>query len=196
MLMSHWTQKSWGSQNNNFDTKQLMITLQDNAAHKVWPEVYYELNNVSKVAIPVISDSLEKELRNLGPKLSKKFQTEAIELEKNLGSHMQNSLQRELDMKFAKEKDRLTDKYKDKLNTESLSDELLIRLQAKSQQWAQNQLDSIFTEHIAVLQSLNETVLELQKEATQSKNGVTPKANVDDLILITSEILSARMGDK
>ena len=181
---------------NNFDTQQLMFTLQENAAQRVWPAVHYELNDISDEVIPVITDSMQTELQNLGPKFSKKFQEESLVLETNLGNHLQSSLQRELDMKFAKHKDRLESKYKDTLNAENLSDDLIIRLQTKSQQWAHNKLDTIFQEHINTLQSLNESVLALQKEATRNKDGSLKKASMDDLVLITSELLNSRIGDK
>ena len=113
-----------------------------------------------------------------------------------MGKHLQSSLQRELDLKFAKNKDRLASKYKDTLNAETLSDDLIIRLQTKSQQWAHNKLDTIFQEHINTLQSLNESVLALQKEATRNQDGTLKRASMDDLVLITSELLNSRIGDK
>ena len=181
---------------NSFDTTKLMAKLQDNAAHKVWPEVHYELNSIGDQVIPVIADSLEKELQSIGPNFSEKFNEEARVLETNLSNYLNQSLQRELNLRFKKNKDRFEKKYADALNAASLSEELVPRLQEKSQQWAHQKLDTIFQDHINTLQSLNETVQGLQKEATRNSDGTLKKASMDDLILITSEILQTRIGDK
>ena len=178
----------------SFDSNVLFDSLQESSAKIVWPMVSDELDTISKVAVPAISDALVSELSNLGPKLSETTMRESQTFQENMGTHIASSLQRELDMAFAANKERLDGEAGKVVDDPMLKDEMLASLQLKTQQWAQNQLDTTFEEHLLLLQSINETIQSLQEE-TLDPDGTAGTASIDDLVLIVTELLNERIGD-
>lgn len=179
----------------NFDSSTLLDSLQESSAHIVWPMVSEELDNMSQAAIPVISDAIVSELQNLGPKLSEAALQESQTFQNNMGEYIKTSLDRELGLAFKAQKDRINGSLEKVVEDPMLKDELAMALQTKTQQWAQNHLDTTFEEHLLLLQSINETLQALQQE-TRTKDGTAGSANVEDLVLVITELLNERIGDK
>jgi len=176
-----------------FDTEVLMSTLQKNAAQRLWPMVSTELDAVSVETIPIITDSLAMELRKIGPKLSKAVLAEQAVFQSNMGTYMGKSLTKQIDVHFDEYDGKLNVHYKTLMEDEQLFTDLGVRLQSRSQQWAQEQLDTIFNAHLRSLQSINETVAILGKQ-TRVPSGDAGTASIDDLVLIFSEILDSRLN--
>jgi hypothetical protein len=71
--------------------------------------------------------------------------------------------------------------------------ELMERMQASSRVWAQGQLDTTFQKHVLLLQSINETVQELQVQAgaERAKSG---DRSMEDVLFLMSEIFNTRVA--
>ena len=178
----------------SFDSTVLLESLQESSARIVWPMVSEELDKISQVAVPAISDALVSEIQNLGPKLSETALGESQIFQTNMGQYIEKSLERELNLAFTAKKDRLNGSLEKVVEDPMLKDQLASALQTKTQQWAQNQLDTTFEEHLLLLQSINETLQALQQE-TLTSDGMSGSASMDDLVLVITELLNERIGD-
>jgi hypothetical protein len=183
------------NQITSFDTSTLITELQRSASKTVWPLVYKELDQVGKEAVPALSKAMAYEVEQLGPKLTSRLSTEAETFQGNMGKRMKTSLDAQLSLAFEANKAKLKGHLQPFATDSELYDDLVRRLRKSGQDWAQAKLDSTFTSHIHLLQSINETVQALGKQA-QAKKGGIDSANMDDVLLLMAEILNARVNEE
>jgi hypothetical protein len=176
-----------------YDTEVLMATLQKNAAHMVWPLVSDELDSISEKAIPIITDALTTEVMGLGTKLTDSIQAEEAVFQTNMAKYMKKALERDLKNAFNERNAELSSHYSQFSDGGLFNEELAENLQKRCQQWAQDELDKSFSQHLMILQSINETVQELSKQ-TRANSGDAGKASMEDLVLIVTEILNSRLN--
>ncbi len=177
-----------------FDTEALLIGLQESASATVWPMVSRELDKVGQAAVPALSEAMTAEMESFGPKLAERLSTESGILQNNLNERMKTSLDGHLSAAFSARKDELKGKLEPFAADDAMYDDLVRRLQASAQDWAQEELDTTFSQHILVLQSINETVTQLSDQAREhrsEKGDVT----VDDFMLLMTEILNSRVNE-
>ena len=155
----------------SFDTDALLIGLQESASATVWPMVSRELDEVGNAAVPALSEAMTQEMDAFGPKLVERLNTESELLQNNLNERMKTSLDGHLNEQFASRKDELQGKLEPFASDDALYDDMARRLQASAQDWAQDELDTTFTEHIQILQSINETVAQLGDQAREQPCG-------------------------
>ena len=179
----------------SFDTDTLIAELQRSATKTVWPLVYKELDQVGKEAVPALSKAMTHEVEQLGPKLTSRLSTEAETFQGNMGKRMKTSLDAQLSLAFDANKSKLKGHLQPFTTDSELYDDLVRRLRKSGQDWAQAKLDSTFTSHLHLLQSINETVQSLGKQA-QAKKGGVDAANMDDVLLLMAEILNARVNEE
>lgn len=178
----------------SFDTDALLVGLQESASATVWPMVSRQLDEVGNAAVPALSTAMTEEMEALGPKLIERLNTESEILQTNLNGRMKTSLDGHLSEQFASRKDELKGKLEPFTADDAMYDDLARRLQASAQDWAQDELDTTFNEHIHILQSINETVGQLGEQAREQR-AETGDATVDDFMLLMTEILNARVNE-
>ena len=177
----------------SFDTEALLAHLQARATTTVWPLVYKELDEVGKAAVPALSAALANEVESFGPRLSDKLASEGEVFQVNIAHQMKSSLDASLASAFEARQDELKGRLGGLSEDDALYDDLIRRLQASTRGWAQTELDTTFDQHIHVLQSINETVGDLMVQAREH-HGDTSQVTEEDVMLIMSEILTARVA--
>lgn len=176
-----------------FDGEALMVNLEKQASTRVWPLVSRELDAVAADAVPALSEAMAAEAETLIPRLGEKLSAEAVVFEQEVSQRMKVSLDAALASELAQHEAQLKDRFPELKTDSVLYDDLARRLEVTSRQWAQEQLDTVFSDHIRVLQSINESVQALreQADAERAKTGdVTP----DDALLLLTEIFNARLN--
>ena len=134
------------------------------------------------------------EMDAFGPKLIERLNTESEVLQNNLNERMKTSLDGHLSEQFASRKEELEGKLEPFSSDDALYDDMVRRLQASAEDWAQDELDTTFAEHIHILQSINETVAQLGEQAREQR-AETGDVTVDDFMLLMTEILNARVNE-
>ena len=178
----------------SFDTDALLVGLQESASATVWPMVSRQLDEVGNAAVPALSAAMTEEMDAFGPKLVERLNAESELLQSNLNERMKTSLDGHLSEQFASRKDELKGKLEPFAADDAIYDDMARRLQASAQDWAQDELDTTFTEHIHILQSINETVAELGDQAREQR-AEDGDVTVDDFMLLMTEILNARVNE-
>jgi hypothetical protein len=178
----------------SFDTDALLVGLQESASATVWPMVSRQLDEVGNAAVPALSAAMTDEMEAFGPRLVEQLNTESEVLQNNLNGRMKTSLDGHLSEQFSSRKAELKGKLEPFASDDAMYDDMARRLQASAQDWAQDELDTTFTEHIHILQSINETVGQLGEQAREDRaeNG---DVTVDDFMLLMTEILNARVNE-
>ncbi len=176
-----------------FDTTTLMAELQKNASRTVWPMVYKELDKVGQEALPAVSKAVSSEVANLGPTLTMRLDSESKIFQLNMARKMKTSLDANLTREFDDNKDKLKGHLKPFTSDDAAYDDLVRKLRKGGQDWAQAKLDTTFTEHVKLLQSINETVQDLGE---QSRKGEASAESMDDVMLVVAEILNARVNEE
>jgi hypothetical protein len=177
---------------NNFDTEALVVELQRSATRTVWPLVYKELDKVGKEALPALSKAVSDEVAKIGPVLSTRLDGEAKIFQLNMAKKMRTSLDGALAGEFAANKDKLKGQLKPFAADDAAYDDMVRKMRKAGQDWAHAKLDSTFSKHIRLLQSINETV---QRLGVQAKKGGATADSMDDVMLIVAEILNARVNE-
>jgi len=177
---------------NNFDTEALVVELQRSATRTVWPLVYKELDKVGKEALPALSKAVSDEVAKIGPVLSTRLDGEAKIFQLNMAKKMRTSLDGALAGEFAANKDKLKGQLKPFTADDAAYDDMVRKMRKAGQDWAHAKLDSTFSKHIRLLQSINETV---QRLGVQAKKGGATADSMDDVMLIVAEILNARVNE-
>ncbi len=176
----------------SFDADALLAHLQQHATARVWPQVATEMDRLARRAVPAISKAFAEEASALLPKLEDRLVAESAVFQNNMNARIQQAL----DTQFKAQVERHGDEIKSALprfsGNDDLYAELVSRMETASRQWAQEQLDEVFSEHIQVLQSINESMRRLQAQAKEQ--GLDETANLDDTLMILMDILNARMG--
>lgn len=177
----------------SFDTETLVIELQKNATRTIWPLVYKELDKVGQEALPALSKAVTDEVTNIGPVLSTRLDSEAQTFQSNMAKKMQTSLDGALASEFDAKKGQLHGNLSPFTADSAAYDDLVRKLRKGGQDWAQGKLDSTFSQHITILQSINESV---QTLGEQAKKGEASAESMDDVMLLVAEILNARVNEE
>lgn len=181
----------------SFDDEALMIHLQEQAAQTIWPRVSRELDEIAADAVPAISNALVDESENLLPALSAKLALEAATLQTNLNKKIKTSLDGALAAELQTHDAELRAALPALSSDTALYDDLVRRLQTTGQQWAMGELDTTFSEHVQVLQSINDSVDTLQAQVAKEKAaGKRDDATLDDTMSLFIEILNARLNEE
>ena len=153
-----------------------------------------QLDEVGNAAVPALSAAMTDEMDAFGPELLERLNTESELLQHTLNGRMKTSLDGHLSEQFSSRKAELTGKLEPFASDDAMYDDMARRLQASAQDWAQDERDATFTEHIHILQSINETVGQLGDQAREERaeNG---DVTVDDFMLLLPEILNARVNE-
>jgi hypothetical protein len=176
----------------HFDTETLIAELQQTGTKTVWPLVYQELDKVGQEALPALSEAFSTEVSKIGPALSSRIDGESKIFQINMAKQMRTSLDGALAREFSENKSKLKGRLSPFTADSAAYDDLLRKLQVGGQAWAQGTLDSTFARHISLLQSINETV---QKLGRQAKKGEATAESMDDVMLIVAEILNSRVNE-
>lgn len=177
-----------------FDDEALLVKLQEEAAQNVWPEVSKELDGVAEDAVPAIQDAFVEEAENLLPKLSEKLSSEAVVFQDNMNQRIKTSLDGELKSELEAREDEFKGKVPSFAEDDDLYGELVERLQKRCQAWAMEQLDTTFAQHVAVLQSINETVSDLMARVGEDRveNG---DVDLDYTLELFVEVFNTRVNE-
>ena len=176
-----------------FDTDEFMVELQTQAATTVWPVYSRELKQVADEAMPALSDALANEAANLLPKVSDKVKAEGEVFQANMGSYMQESLDKEFLAAAEGRQGELKARFPRFSEDPDAYQELVERMQSSSRIWAQVQLDTTFEKHVLLLQSINETVQTLQLQVADERAN-TGDRFMEDVLFLMSEIFNTRVA--
>ncbi len=180
-----------------FDDEALLTHLQEQAAQTVWPEVSKELDAVARDAVPAIQAAMVAEAENLLPKLSEKLSSEALVFQENMNSRMKNSLDSALATALEERRDEFKGKVPSFAQDDELYGELTERLQVHCQEWAMDQLDTTFEQHVLVLQSINESVSKLMAQvAKQRASGEAGDVDLDYTLELFVEVFNSRVNSE
>lgn len=178
-----------------FETDRFVVSLQEQAATRVWPATARELDAIGKDAVPAISEAMQAEMSALLPRLSERARSEAETFQLNVSEMMRASLDKHFLAEFQEHREVLRDELPAFSSESPLYDDLVRRLRASARGWAQDQLDRIFEDHLKVLQSINETVQQLMAEArTEVEAGREQSA--EDVLFLLVEIFNARINEE
>ncbi len=179
---------------NNFDADTFMVALERDAAAKVWPATSRELDSLSRTVGPAIHRAMAAELDELLPRLGARIATESDLFQENVHKMMLASLDKHF-LQEMKEKGPTMKELFSEFSAEGTAyDDLIRRLQASSRGWAQDQLDTIFQEHLLILQSINESTQKLMSEAKADvQEGKTQTA--EDVLSLFVEIFNTRLNE-
>lgn len=150
---------------SHFDTEALVDAIGREASARVWPLVSRELDAIAADAVPALSDALLNEAEVLLPRVNERLAGESVLFQTHVRESMTASLDANFKRAAAKNADALRERFPQFAADPARYDALMARLQSAAQGWAQTQLDTTFAQHILVMQSINETVIRLSKEA-------------------------------
>ncbi len=177
---------------STFEADELLAAMEIQATTTVWPTLKDELNDVGEEAVPAMSEALASESSLLLLRVTEQLSTESETFQNNVAQHMHRSLEAAFVDASSEQDPKLEAKLRAFSSDPEVHEELLRRLQIASRQWAERQLDTTFSEHVALLHSINETVQELVRQAENSE-GLQGQAP-DDVLLLFMEIMNSRLG--
>lgn len=182
------------SKANNFDADGTMMALRRHGQSTVVPLYTGALQKVGAEAVPAITTALQDEAETLLPRVSEALSEEAEVFQVNMGKHIESSLEREFRSAMNANEEALKAKYPEFAIDEETFEMLSAKLDAGFRNWAQNRLDNTFGRHVALLESINQTiqVLQQQEKEQRGKDGKPPE--VEEALVILSEIMNARVG--
>ncbi len=179
----------------NFDTTALMTHIQESATTTVWPLVSRELDAVAAEAVPAIQEAFTEEAQELLPSLNDKIVTESATFQNNVNSKITESLNSQFLSSAEPHKDLLKEQLPQFSDDSESYDALMSKLHAHAQGWAQGHLDSTFSDHVNVLQSINESFRKLQAAADkQASDDGAPE--VDDVMFLFMDIVNTRINEE
>ena len=178
-----------------FDTDLFMVELQSQAATTVWPVYSAGLKAVADDAMPALSDALANEAASLLPMVSDKLKVEGEVFQTNMSEYMKTSLDEQFVAAADAHKDDLKARFPRFSEDPDAYEELVVRMQSSSRNWAQTQLDTTFEKHVLLLQSINETVQTLQVQANDERVK-TGDRSMEDVLFMMSEIFSSRVAEE
>lgn len=176
-----------------FDTDTFMVRLQEHATASVWPVYSSQLKTLVDEAVPALSNAMEAEAGELLPKVSERLTAEASIFQNNMGEHIKTALDAKFTAAMAAHQDELKAKYPEFAGDDDAYTELMERMQASARIWAQGQLDTTFQRHVAILQSINDSVQRLQREAAADR-AKTGDRSMEDVMFMMGEIFNARVA--
>ena len=182
------------SKANNFDADGTMMALRRHGQAKVVPLYTGTLQKVGADAVPAITAALQDEAEMLLPRVSEALAKEAEVFQVNMGKHIASSLEREFRSAMNANEKALKAKYPEFAIDDETFEMLTAKVDAGFRNWAQNRLDTTFGRHVALLESINQTIQVLQKQekAERGEDGKPPE--VDEALVILAEIMNARVG--
>jgi hypothetical protein len=127
------------------------------------------------------------------PKVSDRLAAEGALFQEHVHARMTSSLDGAFAKAVTERGDALKARYPQFAADPARYDSLIEKLRARSQTWAQVQLDSTFAEHIAILQSINTSVQALAVEGQGEKGDAK---SMDDVMSLFLEIMNTRLNGK
>lgn len=182
------------NQIRNFDQDALLVHLQEQAATRVWPLVSRELDEIAADAVPALSAAMAAEAEAFLPKLGERLSTEAEVFQTHMNAKMKSALDNHLAAAMKRQDAAIREKLPDLAADQALYDDLVRRLQASARTWAQHELDETFSEHITLLQSINESVAALRAQAEKDRATGGGDLDMNDTLLLLAEILNSRVN--
>lgn len=179
---------------NNFDVDGTVLAMQSHGQRTVLPLYSKHLQAVGKDAVPALSDALRDEAEALLPRVSERLTTEAGVFQTNMANHMKASLDRDFRSAIESREADFKARFPAFAANEEVYEDLARKLQVASQSWAQGKLDTTFAQHIALLQSINETVQSLQAVAREERKDGDSAPEMEDALVMMAEILNSRVG--
>ncbi len=175
-----------------FDADAMLASLEIHATTTVWPGLSAELEAVGQDAVPAISEALTSEANVLLIRATEQLTNESVIFQENVGQHMHRSLEAAFVDASSEEDESLDERLRTFSMDPDVHAELLRRLQVSSRQWAERELDSTFAEHVELLNSINETVQVLVRQAGNDEKlqGQAP----EDVLMLFMEIMNTRLG--
>lgn len=180
----------------HFDTALLEQSIQRQASAQVWPMVSREIDSIAADAVPALSNALAAEAAAFMPKVSERLTAEGILFQEHVHAKMTSSLDGAFAKAVSDRGDALKARYPQFAADPARYDALIDKLRARSQTWAQAQLDSTFAEHILVLQSINTSVQALGVEAQGKTGEKGADKSMDDVMSLLLEIMNTRLNGK
>jgi hypothetical protein len=177
-----------------FDVDGTVVAMQAHGQRTILPVYSTRLAAVGHDAVPALSDALRAEAEALLPRISERLTTEASVFQERIASHMKASLDRDFRAAIEARNDDFKKRFPAFAANEQVYEDLMLRLQTASQDWAQHRLDTTFVRHIALLQSINETVQGLQADAAAERAPGADGPVMEDALVLMAEILNARVG--
>ena len=179
---------------NNFDVDGTVVAMQAHGQRTVMPVYSQRLQAVGQDAVPALTEALRAEAEALLPRVSDQLTSEAGVFQTNMAKHMKASLDRDFRSAIDAREDDFKKRFPSFAANEDIYEELMRKLQVASQSWAQNKLDTTFAQHVALLQSINETVQKLQSMARAERKQGEAAPEMEDALVMMAEILNARVG--
>ncbi len=176
-----------------FDTEAFVAEVEIQASSRVWPMISRELDAIAADATPALSAAFVAEAEALMPKIEAQLAAESVLLQDHAHARMKDSLDKSISIAAGKNKDALKERFPQFSQNEDAYNMLMTRLQARASEWAQVQLDTTFSQHIVVLQSINETVEALRVQADPKKTG---EKSMEDVLMLFLEIMNSRLEAK
>jgi hypothetical protein len=179
----------------NFDTDTFVVHLQEHATASVWPVYSTQLKSLADEAVPAMSNAMAAEAGALLPKLSERLHAEAGVFQENMAKHLKAALDAKFSSAMTAHEGELKATFPEFAKDEQAYTELMEHLQSAARLWAQGQLDTTFQRHIALLQSINESVQRLQTEAAADRVK-TGDREMEDVLFMMGEIFNARVSEE
>lgn len=179
---------------NNFDVDGTVLAMQAHGQRTVLPIYSKHLQAVGADAVPALSEALQSEAEALLPRISERLTTEAGLFQLSIAKHMKAGLDRDFRSAIETRDAEFKLRFPAFAVDDDIYEELMLKLQASSQGWAQRKLDTTFLQHVALLQSINETVQKLQMQARGERKPGETAPEMEDALVVMAEILNARVG--
>ena len=182
------------SKASNFDADGTMMAMRKHGQSKVVPLYANSLQKVGAEAVPAITTALQDEAEQLLPRVSAALTEEAALFQTNMGKHIERSLEQEFRAAMAANEEKLKAKYPEFAVDDETYAVLTAKVDARFKAWAHNRLDTTFGRHVALLESINQTIQVLQKQEQDARGDGADAPKVEDALVILSEIMNARVG--
>jgi hypothetical protein len=182
------------SKANNFDADGTMMALRRHGQSKVVPLYAGALQKVGAEAVPAITAALQAEAETLLPRVSDALQKEAEVFQTNMGKHIESGLEREFRSAMNSNEKAMKEKYPEFALDEETYEMLSLKVDAHFRNWAHERLDTTFGRHVALLESINQTIKVLQKQEQSERSDDGNPPEVEEALVILGEIMNARVG--
>lgn len=179
---------------NNFDADGTMMALRKHGQDTIVPRYTSSLQQVGAEAVPAITTALQDETESLLPRVSEALSQEAVIFQNNMGKHIEASLEREFRVAMKANQEALKKKYPEFAVDDETFELLFTKVDAGFRNWAHGRLDTTFGRHVALLESINQTIQILQKQERSRRGPDGKPPEVEEALVILSEIMNARVG--
>ncbi|MSP54270.1 MAG: hypothetical protein EXR69_01485 [Myxococcales bacterium] len=182
----------------HFDTAKLQASIEREASARVWPLVSKEMDRIAADAVPALTAALAAEAVNFMPNVSEKLAGESVLFHDHVHKKMTSALDTAFARAVSEQGDAMKGRFPQFASNPERYDALMLKLNARCQQWAQAQLDTTFAEHIVVLQSINTSVQTLSLQAAANANDPNGGGarSMEDVMTLLLEIMNTRLEGK